>query len=46
MEWNELKGDRQVKKEDCVKLFTDAGFEKEKEFSAGDSHYGILFVKK
>jgi FkbM family methyltransferase len=45
IEWNELKGERQVKKTDCVKLFTDSGFSKEKELEAGDGHYGILFIK-
>ena len=45
IEWNELKGGRQLSKTDCEKIFKETGFNKEKEFEAGDSHYGIIFHK-
>ncbi|MFA4890530.1 MAG: methyltransferase domain-containing protein [Candidatus Paceibacterota bacterium] len=45
IEWNELKGGRQLDKAACEKIFKEAGFEKEKKFDAGDKHYGIIFHK-
>jgi len=33
-------------KEMAIKLFTENGFEVEKEIEAGDNHYGIIFIKK
>lgn len=45
IEWIELKSGKQLGKDDCVKIFMSAGFEKEKEFEAGDNHYGIIFHK-
>jgi ubiquinone/menaquinone biosynthesis C-methylase UbiE len=33
-------------KEVAIKLFTELGFEVEKEIEAGDNHYGIIFIKK
>jgi len=34
-----------VGKQDCEKLFLEAGFTMEKEFEAGEHHYGFLFKK-
>ncbi len=34
-----------IPKESAEKLLTDAGFKRIKEFSAGDSHYGLLYAK-
>ena len=45
IEWNELKDERQLDKIACEKIFLEAGFKKEKEFDAGDKHYGIIFHK-
>lgn len=45
IEWIELKNGRRLDKTDCAKIFMSAGLEKEKEFDAGDNHYGIIFHK-
>lgn len=37
--------EKRVKKEDCLKIFKDIGFKKEKEFKTGENHYGLLFSK-
>lgn len=34
-----------VKREQAEKLLADAGFRREKEFYAGDNHYGLLYAK-
>lgn len=34
-----------IDKNDAVELFTSSGFTLEKEFSAGDKHYGLIFRK-
>lgn len=41
IEWNDGRFDKSV----CEKIFKEAGFNKEKEFEAGDKHYGIIFHK-
>lgn len=46
IEWSKLPGGKEASKNDCVKIFNGAGFHKEKEFDAGDSHYGIIFHKQ
>ncbi|OGZ97851.1 MAG: hypothetical protein A3B34_04125 [Candidatus Sungbacteria bacterium RIFCSPLOWO2_01_FULL_54_21] len=37
---------QRLKKQDAKALATGAGFELDREFSAGPHHYGLLFVKK
>ena len=39
------QGDRVVYKDKAMKFFTDAGFEVEKEISAGSRHYGMILRK-
>jgi ubiquinone/menaquinone biosynthesis C-methylase UbiE len=39
------KKENVIKKEDCIKLFADMGFEIKKEIPAGENHYGIIFIK-
>ena len=41
IEWSDGRLDKSV----CEKIFKEVGFEKEKEFDAGDKHYGIIFHK-
>lgn len=50
IEWNETSKlgpheEHKISKEDARKVFEDAGFVFEKEFDAGSSHYGLIFIK-
>ena len=51
IEWSSSAGgsgprpDMVVTKEETEKLLAEAGFKREKEFSAGDNHYGLLYTK-
>ena len=51
IDWSESFGGLGPKKEDlldkreCEKIFLESGFIMDKEFDAGDNHYGIIFRK-
>lgn len=38
--------EKRIPKEEAEKIFIQEGFKLEKEFEAGENHYGIIFVKR
>lgn len=54
VEWGEAEKEikfgpareKRISKEECERMFLQEGFKLDKEFVAGDGHYGLIFKKK
>ncbi|MBI2100135.1 MAG: class I SAM-dependent methyltransferase [Candidatus Vogelbacteria bacterium] len=45
IDWTRPPAGETLKPDEAKKIFAEAGFKPEREFPAGDQHYGIIFIK-